>query len=1348
MVKKLKKYACFFIASLVILSSWHVVYGMGPYEKALERYKAGKFSEAIELLNQKPVKDAGDYNLLGWAFLKNRNIVEAIQHFHQSLSINPFLYDSYCGLGFSFFQTGKFRDALDYFNKGTPQETQDIDCLLGKALVLENLQDPAEAAEVYKRILSIDKGNRIAKEKLETVSSENITDEKEDFNFFARGDYFWVQRGKEKVEPLFIKGVDIGFGLPGRFPTEFPEDMNIYLEWFKLISEMNANVIRVYTILPPQFYKALNIFNQGKNAKDKLFFIQGIWVEIPEDHNFKGAIYLDEVRKEIRNTVGVVHGDAVIPHRYGHAYGTYRHDVSSYLMGFIFGREWEPPAVIAYNRLSPEKDFNGKYLSVADASPMEAWLTEVLDYLISYEVERYKVMRPVTFINWPPLDPLFHQSEATFREEVEFRRKSGEIIGEIDYTKAFDEDAVHLDETKIKVKKDFVAGIFASYHVYPYYPDFLRYEERYAGTTHFKETGYYYNYLKELKSQYKEMPVLISEFGIPTSRGIAIFHPEGMHHGGHNEDEQAEVLEKLMLSIKEAGCAGGIAFEWIDEWFKSNWMVRGMEEKGQLWYNTQDPEESYGLMAMSPIITEKLNGKASAWEMATLLYNDDGKSPLKVLNDHFDGARDIRRLYTDFDAGYLYLRIDVGGKIDWDAVAYLIAVDTTGNEEGDHLLPFNLGVESPIGFEFVILIHGERSKILIDDKYNRRIFDPQLLKYPGLSGYKENVDFRPLYNRNGLFTELITTYRRRFSRDGVLFPEKAYNASPLRQGSLTQDSLADFYYSNENNFIEIRIPWNLLYFADPSSLQIIYSNKEKRNIDGIRIMAASYKPRSIDDSTASELQDKVNVTDIIPENVGDMQYYRWNGWESPRYIMRLKKSYYMMKDVYGKIRNPEMKINLSAGFDFIPVIKNHFDSIEKFNELYNIDNSKDLYGLALANLVKGLIQDNPFYILEAKSLFSAFYDLSTDAREKEISQSGMEYIESILSGVYGKVIDKKGSFKEIYIEKYKPPKKDFRKIIIGKSAIKLKKGAKIATQVDRVTRDWLLGYNAGSSPWYYNGENAVPWHEGEKIREIVSFTDAEVYPVWGTKVKKIGGNWYAPDAEGVFRFIISEDKVYQYPTNIILDDETVILNDTHGISAIAWGSLQTDLVVGCGDYKGKVEAAYYLANKGVNVYMPTDRNLSMLIGTNTAGTIIGSAPVRKAIGGAIIGDQPVSIDINEPIVVSNSSGGYPLQYYDTPYRYFKELERYLGKTMNIIPVDITEYGKGSKVVEIARRVKAKLVGIRVWGREEHDAVYSWLKEDKAHRAILFHSAVYPEGYRLFFEFPQQTTFGDINIYLE
>ncbi len=454
---------------------------------------------------------------------------------------------------------------------------------------------------------------------------------------------------------------------------------------------------------------------------------------------------------------------------------------------------------------------------------------------------------------------------------------------------------------------------------------------------------------------------------------------------------------------------------------------------------------------------------------------------------------------------------------------------------------------------------------------------------------------------------------------------------------------------------------------------------------------------------------------------------------------------------YASASESKAKFALPHGYDFTSAIKNHYKTMDDYFKHFKLDVPEDAnpYGLALAKLTLGLVKDDPTAILGAKYLFTVAAKTSQNAREKEISLHGVKYTDNLLSGKgFKDESETTMVFEQINIEKYKPPVKNFKKIIIGKSSIKITKEMRIKTQVDRVTRDWLSAYNISAPPSQFNKERIVPWHEGEKVREILKLTTPNIIPVWGTVAKKFDNRWYAPDAKGVYRFRISEDKIYNYPSTIIIDENTVIMNDTHGINAIAWDSLDADLVVGCGDLDGKVQAAYYLASHGVNVYMPTDRFVSLLIGTKTKGTIIGSAPVRKTSDGAIIGGQPISIRRDEPIMVTNTTAGYPLQYYDTPYLYFKELEKYIGKELKIMPVDIAEYGKADKIVSRAKRAGVKVIGIRVASKEEYEAVSWFLRSDKSHRAVLFHSAVYPEGYRLFFEFPAQTTFGDINIAFE
>ena len=57
-------------------------------------------------------------------------------------------------------------------------------------------------------------------------------------------------------------------------------------------------------------------------------------------------------------------------------------------------------------------------------------------------------------------------------------------------------------------------GTFASYHAYPYYPDFLRYED-WLTTFTSDRSDPYAGYLAALKRHHDGMPVMITELGVP-----------------------------------------------------------------------------------------------------------------------------------------------------------------------------------------------------------------------------------------------------------------------------------------------------------------------------------------------------------------------------------------------------------------------------------------------------------------------------------------------------------------------------------------------------------------------------------------------------------------------------------------------------------------------------------------------------------------------------------------------------------------------------------------------------------------------------------------------------------------
>ena len=77
----------------------------------------------------------------------------------------------------------------------------------------------------------------------------------------------------------------------------------------------------------------------------------------------------------------------------------------------------------------------------------------------------------------------------------------------------------------------------------------------------------YFGYVRELVTHHGNMPVVISEYGVPSSRGIAHVQPQGWNHGGLTDDQQASADARLTRDIFAAGAAGAGLFSLIDEWF-------------------------------------------------------------------------------------------------------------------------------------------------------------------------------------------------------------------------------------------------------------------------------------------------------------------------------------------------------------------------------------------------------------------------------------------------------------------------------------------------------------------------------------------------------------------------------------------------------------------------------------------------------------------------------------------------------------------------------------------------------------------------------------------------------------
>ena len=114
---------------------------------------------------------------------------------------------------------------------------------------------------------------------------------------------------------------------------------------------------------------------------------------------------------------------------------------------------------------------------------------------------------------------------------------------------------------------------------------------------------------------------------------------------------------------------------------------------------------------------------------------------------------------------------------------------------------------------------------------------------------------------------------------------KKSNTGRLRLGNAnpdsdSYDSLADFAFGE--NAVEIRIPWQLLNFSNPSEMMIYDDYYEHYGIENL----------SIDKMSAGASADKSS-----PVSMGEVELDPW--YKTVKTHERFKKSYYMLKDFWN-----------------------------------------------------------------------------------------------------------------------------------------------------------------------------------------------------------------------------------------------------------------------------------------------------------------------------------------------------------------------------------------------------------------------------------------------------------------
>ena len=317
-----------------------------------------------------------------------------------------------------------------------------------------------------------------------------------------------------------------------------------------------------------------------------------------------------------------------------------------------------------------------------------------------------------------------------------------------------------------------------------------------------------------------------------------------------------------------AGCAGSIVFSWQDEWFKRTWNTMAYTDlaKTPFWSDYQTNEQYFGILSFDPGEEESVcyvDGDVNEWAVSDIVSKSE-----------------THEISCKYDEKYIYFYIN---KTDYnpDSEVLYIPIDITPKTGSTIARGINPAFER--SSDFVIVISGkENSEILVQERYEalRAMYAHNVYK---LDAYinepdKDTDKFVPIL----LLLQMGTDVELR--KNTVFETQDTYNTGHLTYGngnphSPDFNSLSDYIINGDD--IEIRLPWGLLNFMNPSEMEIHDDYYENYGIEGLSI-----KEMYIGVGTDGD------------ENIA-MEAVTLKGWgRKLSYHERLKKGYYDLQALW------------------------------------------------------------------------------------------------------------------------------------------------------------------------------------------------------------------------------------------------------------------------------------------------------------------------------------------------------------------------------------------------------------------------------------------------------------------
>jgi hypothetical protein len=480
-----------------------------------------------------------------------------------------------------------------------------------------------------------------------------------------------------------IKGFNINAVLAGSKEYAYTRDISVYRQFISEISAMSGNCIRLYDLLPPEFYRALYEYNR-QYPDSPVYFMQSITTPNNiSDSDALAAAPAGELKKNIEYVIDAIHGDAVVPDVGARKGGTYIQDVSPYLAGYLLETDTGATTVSALKSAYPDYVYTGEYISSAGGAA-EGLAAMLCDYTYAYQQKRYGYLSPVGAKGRVALVPVLPWSPtggATFNPDTLKASEKAQGSFFVSYALQPDDDALVSDKAKYADYKDKSGSL------------------PYGG------------YLKTFLKAQTHHPVLIDQFGISTNTNA---FDQDTSLNGLSEAKQGEALVRMLGAIRDTGCLGGLISDYNDNWSKCSDALKAYTlplSDNILWQNTLDPAQTMGVVAMEPA------------------------KPAEVDMSIQDTER-MREMQISHDAAYVYISVMFDGEIDYDKEQLIIGLDTYQRNNGEYLYDPAYFATSLSGMEYVIKFESKNSAALyVVPTYNR-----EKGKFSSKESYKGKYD--------------------------------------------------------------------------------------------------------------------------------------------------------------------------------------------------------------------------------------------------------------------------------------------------------------------------------------------------------------------------------------------------------------------------------------------------------------------------------------------------------------------------------------------------------------------------------------------------------------------------------